>query len=1515
MTMRYYFILLALLWSTASFSQSPCFCQVELVPQSDCCVNIIASWSASCNSTQAQANHIFINTAFAPPFTAGVKSFDLYYPQLSGTLSAGNTQLDINSTVNIATFQPLGQDILLGSLCYENVNSTVVTNEINMDNNGISSCMGVSEVPISCVPSQPWNKIYGDANDNAPTKVKAFGDGVYVVGTIDLSGVKYGTLSKFDITDGSLLWHFQHDVPSVFNDVEYSPLVQEVIVVGATEPNPPTGAPFDNKSLIMRRRASDGTMPIGGLKEYDHPGREFFEVIKRHPYPEDTNFPFYVLGRENPASNFPSGADQVVVYNFNRNLASGWDKRYVENGGIEIEGYRGIVPLRDGDLLLLGNGSIANEGAVIKVDGRKGDWMNSWYHPDGIDWYDGVHLPNGMVVLSGTRFSSDEAIVMAVNPNNMTPLAGLLFPNQSNFREIGWHSPSSGAGATDLYLFSREKNNTLNRNILNKVSLSIFPATGAFMNVDYSRYLEDQELSFNNPRLQVVPARDAIFYADNRTYNPVVYGGEDMLVGVYDLNLNSDCVQSLNSPVQNYIISPTTFGMTSTDININQADQGTQPSPLGYECTNFCSNCTADFTWTSDCCELQLLGSATGTGPYTFEWDFLCDGSVEATGQSATLSNLPVGPNILCLKITDATGCMATVQQTVTVVGDNTPPVINCPGNITLPTDPGECFATYSIPMLTATDDCDDDLMVSCSLSGATTAPIGPENELPKGVTTVTCATEDDKGNFANCTYNITVEDQEPPVISCPGAITSSVAACAGGISVQFPDPTVTDNCPMVTWTYSHQSGDFFPCGTTTVTGTATDMAGNQSTCTFPIIVDCQCAEVGGQTISCTDVDDQFAFSVSVNDLTGSGTNGCTVSVSSPQSGITISGVTTTGSGPGYTISGLIDVAAPPMPNTITIVVSVSCVCPDGTVHDCDFPITLQPPCCKDISVDPQEVCENGPAVQIPLVGCGNLYDVQQVRWYVADAPCPPASWGPPLQVTNGCAPLTLSPQFHNGDICVYAEVDMGPDAGPCTMLTSNIATINLCPPISCDLSGGQAYCYTGSPITPSMLTLMPPMTDCSYTIEWFDPNGNLIPSATGMTDYQPPALDFTLPNTECSQSYTYTAKVTSVCGEQSCSATFRLDNDDAPVGTINLLPPDVNPLCYGEDAVLEYIPECAGDPERWDWFIRPDAVPAYTPLPSNGDRNPLYYTNRLYEDTWVKVEKTNGVCPADEIEFFLDIIDPLTINSFTADYSPICAPASVDLEVDFDPLPAPAGCTYTIHWYKGINRIHTSIHTSATAMYTYTPPAGIGLTGNYYCIIESSCCPQREKSDVVVLDPPMEVYAIGPCYRCNCETVTLNGIVLYPIPGFNCTYQWYDNGVAIPGETGTSLTVDPSWDGPFTFEVTCTGGATTCTLSDTYILRQCGNCPPVNTYEVVRLNAKVYPTPTHSRIYLELDKPVNFETIEFFDAQGKKVRSIAHPSFDRLLELDLSGLPVGAYTIRAISTEQEMLLEKVIKQ
>lgn len=833
-------------------------------------------------------------------------------------------------------------------------------------------------------------------------------------------------------------------------------------------------------------------------------------------------------------------------------------------------------------------------------------------------------------------------------------------------------------------------------------------------------------------------------------------------------------------------------------------------------------DCEADFTWTADCCTVQLDATASGTGPFIYEWDINCDNPAvpDLTGQSVNWTFNGSGTYDVCLKVTDtATGCMTTVQKQVTVV-DN-PPTLTCPPDITVPTNLGLCTATFELDDPMATDDCTTMFFFSCSMAGATTGQVSSPVTLNKGITTINCFVEDSKGQFADCSYTITVEDQENPVITCMAPSAVSVPACDGGANVAFANPMVTDNCPMVTWTSSHQSGDFFPCGTTMVTFTATDMAGNQSTCTIPVVVNCECAEVSEEFIECTDVDDQFAFSVYIDDLTGSGTNGCTITVSSPQAGINLSGITIIGNGPGYQLSGLIDVAAPPMPNVISIVVHVNCVCPDGTPHSCSFPINLPTPCCKEISIDPQEVCKTGGTVQIPLLGCNTLYDVQQVRWYIADAPCPPTSWTL-IQVTNGCADLNLSPIYHNGDVCVYAEVDMGPGAGPCAMLTSNIATITLCEPISCNLSSSQAYCWTGAAITPTPLTVSLSTTECLDSIRWFDPQDNLIPAANDQFSYQPPALSFTLANTECSQSYIYRVEVSNECGTQSCSATIRLDNENAPVGTLTLLAPDVNPLCYGEDVILEYEPECAGDPERWDWFLRLDAVPIYTPLTTNGDRNPLYYSNRLYADTWVKVEKTNGVCPTDEIEIFLDVIDPISINTFTAQYDDVCTPTVVDLSVDFNPNPADPGCSYTVTWFRNGQVIQTTSGlTTAPASYTYT---GTPLFGNYYCVVENSCCPGAVKSQVVTLDKPMEVFVAGPCFRCNCDTITLNGIVLNPLSGFNCSYQWYDGGVAIPGETGIDLIVDFTWNGPFTFEVTCTDGTTTCVKDATYTLSQCGD-------------------------------------------------------------------------------------------
>ncbi len=79
--------------------------------------------------------------------------------------------------------------------------------------------------------------------------------------------------------------------------------------------------------------------------------------------------------------------------------------------------------------------------------------------------------------------------------------------------------------------------------------------------------------------------------------------------------------------------------------------------------------------------------------------------------------------------------------------------------------------------------------------------------------------------------------DITPPVISnCPSDI--EVFSLGGGAVVATWDvPTATDLCSAVSLSSSHNPGELFSPGTTTVMYTATDDAGNTSTCTFIIFV------------------------------------------------------------------------------------------------------------------------------------------------------------------------------------------------------------------------------------------------------------------------------------------------------------------------------------------------------------------------------------------------------------------------------------------------------------------------------------------------------------------------------------------------------------------------------------------------------------------------------------------------------------------------------------------------------
>jgi hypothetical protein len=187
----------------------------------------------------------------------------------------------------------------------------------------------------------------------------------------------------------------------------------------------------------------------------------------------------------------------------------------------------------------------------------------------------------------------------------------------------------------------------------------------------------------------------------------------------------------------------------------------------------------------------------------------------------------------------------------IIVVNDVTPPVISV-SSLTIAAD-ASCQAV--VPDFTATanvsdncacagtdnsEACADRLPITVTQSPAAGTPVG------LGTHTITLSANDGSsnnggaGNTTTVTTTLTVADQTDPVISCPTDIEVFLPANSPDTSmvVNYPAATATDNCTSSpTVTYSHASGSVFPVGTTTVTVTATDAAGNDSTCTFNIHV------------------------------------------------------------------------------------------------------------------------------------------------------------------------------------------------------------------------------------------------------------------------------------------------------------------------------------------------------------------------------------------------------------------------------------------------------------------------------------------------------------------------------------------------------------------------------------------------------------------------------------------------------------------------------------------------------
>ena len=151
-----------------------------------------------------------------------------------------------------------------------------------------------------------------------------------------------------------------------------------------------------------------------------------------------------------------------------------------------------------------------------------------------------------------------------------------------------------------------------------------------------------------------------------------------------------------------------------------------------------------------------------------------------------------------------------------------TPCVITCPENITVSASPGQCGAIVSYSAPTTSGSC-----------GTVSTSPASGSFFNVGTTTVTASVS----GGPSCSFTVTVIDAQAPVVTCPSNI-SLKSQSGSAITVNFSPGTFTDNCPGGTIGSSPVSGSLFPIGTTQVTSTATDAAGNTATCTFTVTVE-----------------------------------------------------------------------------------------------------------------------------------------------------------------------------------------------------------------------------------------------------------------------------------------------------------------------------------------------------------------------------------------------------------------------------------------------------------------------------------------------------------------------------------------------------------------------------------------------------------------------------------------------------------------------------------------------------
>lgn len=226
---------------------------------------------------------------------------------------------------------------------------------------------------------------------------------------------------------------------------------------------------------------------------------------------------------------------------------------------------------------------------------------------------------------------------------------------------------------------------------------------------------------------------------------------------------------------------------------------------------------------TADGTTVKLVASASDALGHTVtSWNWTIDTGetpLLGSGGNTVIYLLPLGPHHVDLTVTCSGGATSNTKQLNVHIRDTTAPSITAPADIEQEQTSLAGSEVVALGDPTVSDICDGDVTVTSDAPAV----------FPLGLTMVTWTATDASGNAATATQNVTVTDTTAPRLAAPADIEQEQTTLAGTEVVELGTASATDICDGDV-TVTNDAPATFALGTTPVTYTATDAAGNIAT-------------------------------------------------------------------------------------------------------------------------------------------------------------------------------------------------------------------------------------------------------------------------------------------------------------------------------------------------------------------------------------------------------------------------------------------------------------------------------------------------------------------------------------------------------------------------------------------------------------------------------------------------------------------------------------------------------------